>query len=54
MAQALERCGDHAKNLAETICHFVTGKSMRHASHRDGRSTEQMYLDFLRARIAGD
>ncbi len=54
MAQALERCGDHAKNLAETICHFVTGKSMRHASARDGRSTEQMYLDFLRTRIAGD
>ena len=54
MAQALERCGDHAKNLAETVCHFVTGKSMRHAAPRDGRSTEQMYLDFLRARAAGD
>ena len=50
MAQALERAGDHAKNMAETVCHFVTGKSIRHASHRDSRSIEQMYLDFLRTR----
>lgn len=54
MAQALERCGDHAKNLAETICHLVTGKSVRHVARGDGRSTEQMYLDFLRTQIAGD
>lgn len=54
MAQALERCGDHVKNLAETVCQFVTGKSVRHVSHREGRSTEQMYLDFLRTQIAGD
>ena len=53
MAQALERCGDHAKNLAETICHLVTGKSVRHVSRRDGRSTEQMYLAFLRTQRPG-
>lgn len=53
MGQALERCGDHAKNLAETVCHFVTGKSVRHANRRDGRSVEQMYLDFLRAHAQG-
>jgi phosphate transport system protein len=53
MAQALERGGDHAKNLAETICQLVTGKSVRHISHHDGRSVEQMYLDFLRARRPG-
>ena len=54
MAQALERAGDHAKNLAETVCHLVTGKSVRHVSRRDGRSTEQMYLAFLRTKMAGD
>lgn len=53
MAQSLERCGDHAKNLGETVCHLVTGKSVRHVSRPDGRSVEQMYLDFLRARKAG-
>ncbi len=30
MAQALERAGDHAKNLAEEVCHLVEGRSMRH------------------------
>lgn len=53
MAQALERCGDHAKNLAETVCYLVTGKSVRHAARRDGRSVEQMYLDFLRTHSMG-
>ncbi len=53
MAQALERCGDHAKNLAETVCHLVTGKSVRHVAQRDGRSVEQMYLDFLRTQMSG-
>jgi phosphate transport system protein len=52
MAQALERCGDHAKNLAETVCHLVTGKSVRHVSRSAGRSLEQMYLDFLRTQKA--
>jgi len=30
MAQALERAGDHAKNLAEEVCHLVEGRTMRH------------------------
>lgn len=30
MAQALERAGDHAKNLAEEVCHLVDGRTMRH------------------------
>jgi phosphate transport system protein len=30
MAQALERAGDHAKNLAEELFHLVEGHSMRH------------------------
>jgi len=30
MAQALERAGDHAKNLAEELFHLIEGHSMRH------------------------
>lgn len=30
MAQALERAGDHAKNLAEELYHLTEGHSMRH------------------------
>jgi len=30
MTQALERAGDHAKNLAEEVCHLVSGHSVRH------------------------
>jgi phosphate transport system protein len=34
MAQAMERAGDHAKNLAEEVCHLVNGHSVRHANGR--------------------
>jgi phosphate transport system protein len=30
MAQALERAGDHGKNLAEEVCHLIQGRTMRH------------------------
>lgn len=30
MTQSLERAGDHAKNLAEEVCHFVSGHTVRH------------------------
>jgi phosphate transport system protein len=48
MAQALERAGDHCTNLAEEICHLVTGHSIRHARRNADKSQEQMYLDWLR------
>lgn len=32
MAQAFERAGDHAKNLAEEVVHLVRGHSLRHKS----------------------
>jgi|SRR5581483_6608210 len=32
IAQALERAGDHAKNLAEEVIHLVRGKTLRHSS----------------------
>ncbi|HMK28504.1 MAG TPA: PhoU domain-containing protein [Terriglobales bacterium] len=48
MAQALERAGDHAKNLAEEVCHLVSGHSMRHVMRESDKSYEQMYLKYLR------
>ncbi len=50
MAQALERAGDHAKNMAEEVCHFVTGHTVRHVlkMHTNSKSEEQMFLDQLR------
>jgi phosphate transport system protein len=37
MAQALERAGDHAKNLAEELVHMVEGRSIRHPPKRRAR-----------------
>lgn len=48
MAQALERAGDHAKNMAEEVCHFVTGHTVRHVLRMHGKSDEQMFLEHLR------
>lgn len=31
ITQCLERAGDHAKNLAEEVCHLVEGRSVRHS-----------------------
>ena len=47
MAQALERAGDHAKNIAEEICHFVSGRTIRHAPAGQEGSLEQLYLAWL-------
>ena len=32
MAKAIERVGDHAKNLAEAIIYIVKGTDVRHSS----------------------
>jgi len=50
MAQALERASDHAKNLAEEVCHLVSGTSVRHVMRQNDRPYEQMFLDWLRNR----
>ena len=38
IAQAFERAGDHAKNLAEEVVHLVRGHSLRHMSRARLRS----------------
>lgn len=49
MTQSLERAGDHAKNLAEEVCHFVSGHTVRHVMMTYDKPIEQMFLDWLRA-----
>ena len=48
MTQSLERAGDHAKNLAEEVCHFVSGHSVRHVLMTYDKPIEQMFLDWLK------
>jgi len=50
MTQSLERAGDHAKNLAEEVCHFVSGHTVRHVLLTYDKPIEQMFLDWLRQR----
>ncbi|HEY6971603.1 MAG TPA: PhoU domain-containing protein [Candidatus Angelobacter sp.] len=47
MGTALERAGDHIKNIAEEVCHLVTGESVRHLLKTKDKPVEQMYLDWL-------
>src|SRR6266516_3856151 len=50
MTQSLERAGDHVKNLAEEVCHFVSGHTVRHVLMTYDKPIEQMFLDWLRTR----
>ena len=50
MTQSLERAGDQAKNLAEEVCHFVSGHTIRHVLMTYDKPIEQMFLDWLRQR----
>jgi phosphate transport system protein len=50
MTQSLERAGDHAKNLAEEVCHFVSGRTVRHVLMSYDKPVEQMFIDWLRTR----
>ena len=52
MTQSLERAGDHAKNLAEEVCHFVSGRSIRHLLMAYDKPKEQMFIDWLRHKDA--
>ncbi len=50
MTQALERAGDHAKNLAEEVCHLVSGQSVRHVMRSNDKSDELRFIEELRRR----
>jgi len=50
MTQSLERAGDHAKNLAEEVCHFVSGHTIRHVMTGYDKPIEKMFLEWLRRR----
>ena len=52
MTQSLERAGDHAKNLAEEVCHLVSGHTVRHVLKTYDKPVEQMFIDYLRKREA--
>lgn len=53
MTQSLERAGDHAKNLAEEVCHFVSGRPARHVLIAYDKPVEQMFIEHLRRRDQG-
>jgi phosphate transport system protein len=53
MAQALERAGDHAKNLAEEVCHYVSGRTVRHLIRSSEKSYEQLFIDWIREKNKG-
>ena len=47
MANALERAGDHVKNMAEELCHLITGHSIRHLRRLHDKPMEQLFIDLL-------
>lgn len=47
MANALERAGDHVKNMAEELCHLATGHTLRHLMRAKDKPFEQLFLDWL-------
>jgi phosphate transport system protein len=50
MAQSVERAGDHAKNIAEEVCHLVSGQPVRHVLRSYDKPIEQMFIDKLRSK----
>lgn len=48
MAQELERSGDHVKNIAEEVCHLISGRTVRHVLRSYDRPVEQLFIDHLK------
>jgi phosphate transport system protein len=48
MAQELERSGDHVKNIAEEVCHLISGRTVRHVLRTYDRPVEQLFIEHLR------
>lgn len=48
MTQSLERAGDHTKNLAEEVCHLVSGHTVRHVLRSYDKPVEQMFIEDLK------
>src|SRR5271169_6674897 len=50
MTHSLERAGEHAKNLAEEVCHLVSGHTVRHVLRSYDKPVEQMFIEELKRR----
>jgi phosphate transport system protein len=48
MAQEIERAGDHVKNMAEEVCHLVSGRTVRHVLRAYDRPVEQLFLEHMK------
>jgi phosphate transport system protein len=48
MTQTIERAGDHVKNLAEEVCHLVTGHSIRHLLRAKDKPYEVLFVEWMR------
>ena len=51
LAQALERAGDHAKNVAEEVCHLISGHTLRHLLRGHDKPDEVAFIERMKKKI---